>query len=241
MAMGQKTIESDLPRYKFYTSLITDLLETHRKRGISLKNILPELRLNLIKDLQFEGKILSGVMGGNLQFLAIITTTWMFIFLSSTLAQLPLNFSILLIIGLFQAVGIVIFNVLLKKIKLLTFKKFDQAIERLYLFLCLSEVGLSITNTLSESQVLEGDLMKEKVFLPCASRLTTLVNRWSQSGISPKTETHEIIKELWHLKEVTFERFLKHLDLLKFIILAFFFLPAYFLYLYSIFQFFMEQ
>ena len=241
MSMGQKTIESDLPKYKFYTTLITDLLETHQKRGISLKNILPELRLNLIKDLQFESKISRGVMGGNLQFFAIMFTTWMFIFLSSKLAELPLNLFMLFIIALFQLAGIVVFNAALKKIKFLTFKKFNQAIERLYLFHCLSEVGLSITHTLTESQVLKGDLMTQKVFSPCASRLTTLVNRWTQNGISPKAETHEIIKEVWHLKEVTFERFLKHLDLLKFIILAFFFLPAYFLYLYSIFQFFMEQ
>ena len=98
-----------------------------------------------------------------------------------------------------------------------------------------------MSQTLSESQVLEGDLMIHKLFLPCASRIMNLVNRWKANGISPKTEVAEIIQELWHIKEVNFERFLKHLDILKFIVLAFFFLPAYFFYLYSIFQFFMEQ
>ena len=241
MSMGLKTTDSDLPQYKFYTTLLLDLLEVHKKRGISLKSILPELRGNLIKDLQFESKITSGVVGGNLQFIVIAFTTWGFIILSSSLAELPLTFSILMIIFMFQATGVFIFNVLLKKIKNQTFKKFNQAIERLYLFHALSEIGLSITQTLQESQVMQGDLVTHKVFSPCASRLLGLINRWSQNGMSPKSETQEIVAEVWHLKESAFTRFLKHLDLLKFIILAFFFLPAYFLYLYSIFQFFMEQ
>ena len=157
------------------------------------------------------------------------------------MADIPLSFNQLIIIFLIQILGVTIFNMSLKKLKVYTFNKFSKAIERLYLFVSLVEVGMPVSQTLSESQVLEGDLMIHKLFLPCASRLMNLVNRWKANGISPKTEVAEIIQELWHIKEVNFERFLKHLDILKFIVLAFFFLPAYFFYLYSIFQFFMEQ
>ena len=241
LAMGIKTTNESIPRYKFYTSLLTDLVGIHQKRGISLKTILPELRLNLTKDLQFESKLKSNIMGGNFQFLVIMITTWSFIFFSSKMADLPLNIIHLLLIFTIQIVGILAFNLSLKKLKFYTFNKFSKAIERLYLFVSLIEIGIPVSQTLSESQVLEGDLMKQKLFSPCASRLMTLVNRWKENGISPKIEAAEIIRELWHLKEVNFERFLKHLEALKFITLAFFFLPAYFFYLYSIFQFFMEQ
>lgn len=241
LAMGLKTTNESIPRYKFYTSLLFDLIGFHQKRGISLKAILPELRLNLTKDLQFESKLQSNTIGGNLQFLVITITTWGFIFFSSTMAELPLRFSNLMVIFIIQILGIFIFNLTLKKLKFTTFHKFSQSIERLYLFVSLVEVGIPVSQTLLESRVLEGDLVTNKLFSPCASRLNTLVNRWKENGISPKTEAGEIIRELWHLKEVNFERFLKHLDVLKFIILAFFFLPAYFFYLYSIFQFFMEQ
>ena len=241
LAMGLKTTTDSIPRYKFYTTLLFDLLEVHQKRGISLKTIIPELRLNLTKDLQFESKLQSNLLGGNLQFFVITMTTWCFIFFSSAMADLPLKFSVLMIILMIQITGIFIFNLALKKLKNYTFSKFSEAIERLYLFVSLVEIGMPVSQTLAESRVLEGGLMKNKLFSPCASRLLTLVNRWKENGISPKVEAGEIIRELWHLKEVSFERFLKHLEALKFIVLAFFFLPAYFFYLYSIFQFFMEQ
>lgn len=241
LGMGLKTTSDTIPRYKFYTSLLFQLLEVHQKRGISLKHIIPELRLNLTKDLQFETKLQSNLLGGNLQFFVITMTTWCFIFFSSAMADLPLKISVLIIILMIQIAGILIFNLALRKLKNSTFDKFSEAIERLYLFVSLVEIGIPVSQTLVESRVLEGGFMKNKLFSPCASRLVTLVNRWKENGISPKVEAGEIIRELWHLKEVSFERFLKHLDALKFIILAFFFLPAYFFYLYSIFQFFMEQ
>ena len=241
LAMGLKTTADSIPRFKFYTGLLFDLLEFHQKRGISLKHILPELRLNLTKDLQFEAKLQSGTLGGNLQFFVITLTTWGFIFFSSTMVDLPLDASNLLIILFVQFTGVLVFNLVLIKLKKHTFHKFSQAIERLYLFVSLVEIGMPVSQTLAESKVLEGDLMQNKHFSPCASRLMTLVTRWKENGISPKVEACEIIRELWHSKDVSFERFLKHLEALKFIILAFFFLPAYFFYLYSIFQFFMEQ
>jgi hypothetical protein len=241
LAMGMKTTTFQIPQYKFYTGLLLELLGFHQKRGISLKQILPELRGNLTKDLQFEKKLKGSILGGNLQFLVIFMTTWGFIFLSSLMADLPLKISSLFIIFTFQTTGLLVFNLFLKRIKNKIFLKFDQAIERLYLFVSLVEVGLPVGQVLAESKVLEGDLVKHQAFSPCASRLMTLVNRWKENGISPKTEAAEIIRDLWHLKESSFERFLKHLDLLKFTVLAFFFLPAYFFHLYSIFQFFMEQ
>lgn len=240
LAMGLKTTIQSIPQYKFYTTLLFDLLEVHQKRGISLKYILPELRLNLIKDLQFESKLKSNLIGGNLQFFVITLTTWGFIFFSSSMADLPLIFSDLMIILIVQILGILVFNLALKKFKIHVFNKFSEAIERLYLFVSLVEIGMPVTQTLNESRVLEGGLMKHKLFSQCASRFVTLVNRWKENGISPKIESQEIIKELWSLKENSFEQFNKGVDGLKFCVMAFFFLPAYFFYLYSIFEYFMK-
>ena len=241
LALGIKTITFTLPQYKFYTALLFNLLEVHRRLGIGLKFILPELRVNLIKDLQFEQKIIGNIVGGNIQFLVITATTWSFIILSSTLAQLPLNFSDLAFILFIQILAFCFFNLAFFQLKKRSFLTYDEAIERLYLFSSLTEIGLPINQVLKESKILEGDFLLNKSFRAISLRLTGLVTRWKEMGFSPKVETNEIIKEIWHSKEVRFERFLKHLDLLKFVILAFFFLPAYFFYLYSIFKFFMEQ
>jgi hypothetical protein len=140
LGMGLKTTSDSIPRYKFYTGLLFHLLEVHQKRGISLKQILPELRLNLSKDLQFETKLRSNLLGGNLQFLAITVTTWFFIIFSSEMAELPLNYADLLIILIIQILGVLVFNLALKKMKNHIFHKFSEAIERLYLFVSLVEI-----------------------------------------------------------------------------------------------------
>ncbi len=74
-----------------------------------------------------------------------------------------------------------------------------------------------------------------------ALRTKKLIDRMKETGLSPKEEAQEILDGLWHFQGEMFEKFTKKVQLLKFCILAFFFLPAYFLYLVSIFQFFMEQ
>lgn len=241
VAMGQKTIASDLPQFKFYTSLLTDLFEAHRQLGVSLKNVLPELRGNLIKEIQFEKKLLSQSMGGNLQFLVVSLTTWCFVFLSSQLAEIPLNGALLVVIALIQVSALVFFNILFLKLKNFGLRRFSKALEELYLFNGMIEVGLPVNRVLNDTRLLEGEIAQNKHFTSARERLFDLVNRWKETGISPRLETGEIIRQIWTDKELGYERFLKQLELLKFSILAFFFLPAYFLYLYSIFQFFMEQ
>lgn len=238
---GKKSMPMHLPEYKFFTGLIYILLDNNRRLGMALRGVFHELRQNLALDLQFEGKLQDHSLGANAQFLAIALTTWAFILFSSQLAEVPLNHFILLFIFLLQASGIVLFNVLLKWLKRRTFNKFNRAISGLYLFGGLAEIGLSFGEVLRESQVMHSETWNHPPFLPCARRLSDLVARWKDKGASPLSGIREITGELWHLKEVSFVRFLKHLDLLKFAILSGFFLPAYFLYLYSIFQFFMEQ
>lgn len=241
MGMGVKTTEIEIPEYKFYAKLLHELLEAHRKLGVNLKFILPELRSNVIKDLQFEKKMKGLILGGNLQFAAIIFTTWGFIWLSSSLADLPLNPTSLFFILCLQVLAIIVFNFSIKKTQTLMFNKFSKVMEGLYLFTSMSEVGISASRVLADSKVLDGDLMRYREFSFCAQRMKEHVQRWRENGVSPKAGVSEVVREVWHLQELCFEKFLKVADLIKFSVLALFFLPAYFFYLYSIFQYFVVQ
>ena len=241
LSQGQKTISQELPRFKFYTGLLIDLFEAHRKLGVSLKLILPELRSNLQKELQFEKKILSLALGGNAQFSTMILITWAFIVFSSTLVDIPFNFFILSVIALVQITGAILFNVLFVKFKDRGLRPFSDALEDLYHFTGMVEIGRPVNQVLSETRLLSGVLVGHRKFEPLRQRLFDLVNRWKESGLSPKADLQEMTREIWHEKERSYEAFLKQLELLKFCVLAFFFLPAYFLHLLSIFQFFMEQ
>lgn len=241
ISLGLKMVSQTLPRYKFYTDLLEQLFECNRKLGISIKKFIPEIRLGLIKDLQFEKKVFDEILSGFLQFLVISATTWSFVFLSSQLVQIPLNKGIVLIMIALQLLGGIAFFHLIKRLKTKTFFPFSKAIEELYLFNSLMDVGLPINEVIIRSNIYQGSLFGHKIFRNLANRLKKIVTQMKENGLSPKDEAQEIIREIWHLQEVHFQKFTKMQQALKFSILAFFFLPAYFVYLYSIFKFFMEQ
>lgn len=241
ITLGIKIIGNFLPRYKFYTSLLEQLLSMHRTQGIGIKKFIPEIRLALIRDLQFEKKILDEIISAFLQFLVITATTWSFVFLSKSLVQIPLDKTITIVMISLELIGSLIFNKLISVLKNKVFAPFSKAIEELYLFSSLLAVGMSINEVLKTSGIMQGSFAAHKNFKNFDSRFKKLILRMKETGLSPIEETQEIIREIWHLQEVYFLKFTKMVQLLKFVILAFFFLPAYFLYLYSIFKFFMEQ
>lgn len=231
----------EIKNYKFFTPLVLELLELHKKLGIQIKAILPKIRHALSKDIEFEHKLFSQLVGANLQFIVIIFVTWSFIFLSSMMVEIPIRLDIAFYIFLLEFFGIFSFNFIIYKYKNYVFSKYDSLIESLYLFVVMCEVGLSCQDTIRRSGLITDKICKHKSFWTIAKRIDYLVNRWQKSGIGPKGEAMELLEEIWAQKEHFFIKFLKTQEAIKFIILAFFFLPAYFLYLYSIFQFFMEQ
>ncbi len=241
IAFGSKLLPRQLAQYKFYSALLEQVFDSNRKLGIGVKKFITELRKALIQDLQFERKIFNECIGSILQFSVISLTTWSFVFLSNRLVNVPLIKSVAVAMLVLQLFGAVLFFIALKKIKFHIFKHFEKVFLELYSLTIYLDVGLPLNECLERSQIMQGSLMNASGFSLFAIRVRALLERLKHSGISPKEELQEIIEGVWHLQSETFFKFTKLVQILKFTILAFFFLPAYFLYLYSIFQFFMEQ
>jgi len=241
LSCGMMGGEFSLPKFKFYTTLILKLLEAQRRDGISIRKLLPELRAGVQRDIQFEKKISKVVFGGNFQFLVITLATWGFVFFSQQLVEIKLDITLGLLMVILQLLGFILLNVLTAKLKKSKFKAFTSAFSELYLFSSLIEVRLPMKTILAESQIMNGVLVSSSIFGSLAKRITSSVERWKTSGISPKAESEELIKEVWYAQEEEYQDFIKKLEVLKFIIMALLFLPAYFIYLAAIFKFFMEQ
>ena len=171
----------------------------------------------------------------------IAATTWSFVFLSTCLVEIPLPKEIFFLMIALQILGTVVFFQLVKWLKKRLFAKFSKAIEELYLFSSFLEIGLPLNEILLRTGVLEGGLSSQKIFENLYERVKKLIARLKELGLSPREEMQEIICETWHLQEQNFHKFTRLIQILKFTVLVFFFLPAYFLYLYAIFKFFMEQ
>jgi hypothetical protein len=237
-SIGQK---NSLPQFKFYTSLLLKLLEANRQEGISVRCLIPELRIGVQRDIQFERKVSKVVLGGNFQFLVITLATWGFVFFSQQLVEIKLDKLLGLLMLLLQVLGFIFLNLSTSYMNKKKFGPFSSAFEELYLFRALVEVRMPIKTILLESKIMNGSLVTAKSFKSLSRRLIYSVERWKSSGISPKEETGELIKEVWYSQEEQFLDFIKNIEILKFILMALLFLPAYFLYLAAIFKFFMEQ
>jgi len=241
VALGIKILPDQIPGFKFYTSLLEQLFENYRRMGTPIKKVLPDLRKAITADLKFEKKIQGEMIGAILQFFVIAMTTWSFVFLSTLLVDLPVSKLILFFMLALQMSGIALFFTLILRVKRKTFREMSGAFTELYLFTALMSVGVSLNDVLKRSNIYNGILMNTPKLNSFAVRTKKLIERMKETGLSPKEEMQEILDGLWHFQEEMFEKFTKKVQLLKFCILAFFFLPAYFLYLVSIFQFFMEQ
>jgi hypothetical protein len=239
--IGSSNQKNTLPQFKFYTSLLLKLLEANRQEGIAIRKLIPELRIGVQRDIQFEKKISKVVLGGNVQFLVIALATWGFVFFSQQLIQVHLETKLGLLMALLQLLGFTFLNVMTSVQKKKKFGPFSSAFEELYLFRSLVEVRLPIKVILAESKIMNGVLLTSKMFSSLSKRIAYSVERWRNSGISPKEESEELIKELWYSLEEQFLDFIKKIEILKFVTMALLFLPAYFLYLSAIFKFFMEQ
>lgn len=230
-----------IPEFKFYTSLLLKLLEANRQEGISIRQLIPELRSGVQRDIQFEKKVSKVILGGNFQFLVIALSTWGFVFFSQQLIEIKLDLKLGLLMLVLQVLGFLFLNLVTAWFKKKKFRPFASAFEELYLFKSLVEVRMPIKQILLDSKILNGALVNSKVFKSIHNRIAYSVERWKNSGVSPKDEAEELIKEIWYSQEEQFTDFIKKIEILKFIIMALLFLPAYFVYLAAIFKFFMEQ
>ena len=103
-----------------------------------------------------------------------------------------------------QMSGGTLFFVLVKKYQLKIFTKFNKAIEELYLFSGLMDIGLNLNEVLLRSGILQGNLVSFKIFENLSDRVKKLIARLKETGLSPRDETQEIIREIWHLQETNY-------------------------------------
>ena len=228
-----------LPRYKFYTDLILKLLDYGRRFGAPIKKLLREIRSGLARDERFDRKLGREFWGGIIQLCLITFITWLFIYMSVLLVKAPLNYLFLFLIILLQLSGFIFYISFFKWWRHKLFAPLSHYFGSLYILRSLSEVGVAMRSCLAEAaidQLLQRDV---KLLKYVNKHLRQVVNDWQKKGSPIRQELAELVEELWFLQEQQFVAFNKRLVALKFSILICFFLSAYFLYLFSLFDLFM--
>lgn len=220
-----------LPRYKFFTSLIFDLVKMNRDFGADIENSLQSLRSGLIKDDQFERKLKKLQSECAMQIVAISFVTWVFILISSSMLNMQPSTFFLSLIFFLQAFGAFIFIKLYSSRKEKRFKVFSFYLEAILKFQNLLQVGLPLTTILYKSKVDKIINDTDKRLRGVNQQFSLALEKLQTQGVDISEELNFSVNEIWFLQELEFEQFSGFITGLKLIILPVFYLSGYFLYL----------
>lgn len=212
--------------YKFFSPLLFKLLEYARVFGLPPDCFIPRLRAYLSKDLRFEKEVKKLLIEGIAQFILIIIISWAFKYFASTMVSSPSEFPLEAI--LLQLAGPICFlgaYIYLKKKILGPFAVYFSAYYNLW---ALMKMGSSTTEVMGLSKILE--LKPTKGALkPLHQKIIRPLKAWEQRGVPVLPLIELVIEELWEIYDQEFQKFQKILKVLSFLILAFFYLGAYFM------------
>jgi len=216
----------NLYNYKFFSSLLRQLLEYARTYGLPPNLFIGDLRKNLNKDLKFEREVKRLLWEGITQFVLIFLISWFFKYFASKALSTSFKFSIFAF--MLQILGPLVFFLLFTYLKRQIFNPFRPYFAAYYNLWALMKVGGPTGEILGKSRILNLNPSKEplKTF---HQKIKSPLKAWEQKGIPIDPLIELLIEELWEAYDQEFQRFHKILKVLSFLILAFFYLGAYFM------------
>ena len=216
-------------KYKFYSPLLESFLLYSRQFGMPLFNFLGEFKHQLGKDLQMERKLLKELRDGVVQFIFIGVISFGFWTWSHIFLGLKISYSLNFFLAFFlQLLGLIIFLCCYYVFRKKLLGTFNTVFQSYYLFWGLSSVGLPVVEVLGACQILElRPSNGEQRILH--RRMESLVTSWKDKGFPVKKSVEDVISELWDLYNVKFQVFRRNLKIVNFLIMALFYLSAFFI------------
>jgi hypothetical protein len=224
----------ELIRYKFFSYLIDDLLQSSKKYGTKIRVFLPGIKNGLLKEVQFSKKHNHIFLGGLYQIFFILFLGAIFLIMFKNEIGISLPWLDLIPAIILQVTGALIYIVcfaLLKKVK------FEKLYEYLKFFYKLQ----NFINAQSSLKIInnEFDLIKvssKKEFNYYHKRIEVLLSNIKIKGEIDKSEIELYINEMWQSLEYKCDEFTRDLNMIKLLILCLFSLSGYLWVMYKAFS-----
>lgn len=219
--------------YKVYSRIFREAIKVKFKLGIDIKPLVKSLKYGLIKDIQFQKKYESLVQGSKLQMIAMSLLIWGFIFFFETITKVHSKSETIFLIVSLNVIGFSTYLIFQR----LILKKFSRSMEiPLFVFLnslFRSQIGQSMSEVISkeEFEKLENETPKSlKNFKELVKNSLYQYQNYSRP-ISGSQD--EILEEYWFVMGQQFEKTLRKVKFIQFVVGVIFFIPCYFLFLAS--------
>lgn len=216
-----------LPRYKFYSDVIEQLLSVARKIGGSYSDSFLFLREGLREDLQFEKKIKEVKTGLWLQILLMFLITWGFIFFALHITKSDVSMKGLAFILLWELVGVFLIPLCLRFFRKKYFQDIGEIWKMTFILKSLSRTPLARSEVFTLAGMNKIEEIQNKNLLPILDKLRSLCKECLKQGKSYEEDLKNIMEELRFTENWHFSLFEKRLMALKITVLGVFFLPSY--------------
>jgi hypothetical protein len=234
---GSKIELGELSEYKFYTTLLRNLMAHSKQMGAPIKNTLFQLRKGIITDSQFEKKCQKDISGGLFQVLMISIFTWFFFIFSFATVERSVPLSLAGMILFLQILGLALLIFLSNYLKKRDLRPFNNKFCALYCLQAYHQVGVPYSEAVNRSKIWRAFEKKDRIQKSLGERLIYLMESWRLGASGVKLGIEEVINEVWFQLEEVYLSLLKKISILKFFILVIFFLSAYFLILFNLISF----
>lgn len=226
-----RTNKIELVKYKYFKELVYDLFKAKKTYGAPIDKAIGEIKKALSKDIYFEKKISSSLMGGIFQMLTITVTGLMFILMSCFQLKLKFPYDTFAIALSLNGIGMVIYVFLFYYLKIKYFGSLERIIKCCYLLRCYLRCQMPVISAISKVHFSNISISKNESYIK--ERIDLMLQKIKEVGYIDFTELDMQIDEIWLLFEFKFESFQKTLSVLKLGIITLFFLTSYLYVIYS--------
>ncbi len=226
---GRRGIEvsGQMPQYKYYGEVIDVLLSLARKLGGSYQDSFLYLRQGLQSDQQFEKKVSELTWGVYLQMALMMVLTWVFIFISLKIVNIPVRVFHLLGIFFWELIGVALLPLILHLLRVRYFGDIGKLWKILFILRALQKIPISRSEVFQFAGVKNITQIVQKKLFPIVSKLKEVTERTLKLGTSYEEDINYLMGELRFQEKWYFELFEKRLIVIKLLLLSVFFLPSY--------------
>lgn len=233
------TLEVPTRQYRFYTTIVQQLVRFHLEFGAHAHRSLNKLKSMAYKNYHYDLQFNEIILSTNVQMFLMFLMIWGMIFFSESIvsgfAPRP-HFDAVkgMILGI-HLVGVICFQFGKKKLLKRYFGTYDMLFKMVIEFQSLFMVGVS-NNELINSFVSGADYWTTAAQKRIFKKYLKAIEKQQTLGMDIQEDLERNQSDLWHHYELDLAKLKKKMEFFKFSCLVAFFLSSYFLYFIFSFQ-----
>jgi hypothetical protein len=222
---------SDIPNYKFYTQIVSELLKLRKRYGTDVREAFRELKKASQNDYKENCNIQNEISGFYFQYVFVSIFTWVFILNFESTLELETS--------LFKTLGLLVWQIfgamaswrIIVILRRSSFGLFSSYFKSLYILKSLLLSSRPVSEALDKAKFLEIEASSKLSFVQGV--IETILNNIKQYGIFHQSDIDGVILDLWGLYENEIHKFKKRLIGIKLFFIGFFIFPGF---LWSLYQ-----